>query len=422
MDRATTQRIALVWVIIFSSFFVCVLLTVAVPVGAGMVIERARKPLRLVAQASQGTLVRDPGTPLSIEDNPTEMVAPVRLVTNNLSDAAFVQLYHPDMGDEFLGRVRLYGNSRLRIDKADYPRFARSDQEPRLLLALERGRLRLTVAPSGHDAPFGVRVETPHGTVWIDQEGEYSLETNDQLTQISVLAGEARLVRKEREMRLSADQRVLLDRDGTFSGPFTSERNLLENSDFSHDLARWIVTSWSVERDDQPAGETRVVDTGGEKALRFTRFGLGNAKTEVRQLLNQDVTDFSQLRLDITLRIWEQSLDVCGSVGSECPLTVRMEFDDETGRTVAWQQGFYATGEPSDSAPPFCTTCGLPLRLANHVKPAPVGELGVYESENWIELMQLDGFRPIRLRSVSLIAEGHSFEVDVVQIALIGQE
>lgn len=422
MERVVRQRLLLVWGVLLTAFTVCVVLAIAVPVGVNIFIDRARRPLLLYAQAGQGTLVRDNGNPLSVADPPTEVNAPLTLTTNTLTDDGFVQVYHPGPTPDFLGRVRLYGNTRVRLERADFPRFARSDETPRLQMALERGRLRLTLAPPAGRAPTAVVLQTAEGELWLEPGGDYAVQRSGRETQLSVLEGQARLRGATGELILSADQRGVLDAAGAATGPFGAERNLVQNGEFTNRTDKWILTSWSVERSDQPAGETLIVDSNGETALRFRRFGVGNARNEVRQIVEQDIAGFSELRLDVSLRIWSQSLPVCGSLGSECPLTVRVEFDDAQGRTLAYQQGFYAVGDPSETAPPFCASCGAPLRLSTHRPVNQLAELFVYESENWLPRLEQDGFRPTRIRSVSLIAEGHSFEVDVVQVALLAQE
>jgi hypothetical protein len=416
------RRERLAWGLLLGSFVGCLLITVSLPIGINTFLENARRPLLLYVHSSQGTLVRDNGIPLSATDAPQEADVPLRLITNNLADIGLLQVFVPSVTPQFLARVRVYGNSVVEVQKASLPRFSASELEPQLDLLLRRGRLRLSVAPSETDAQLVVTVATPHGTVTIRDPGDYSLDVNETMTQLSVLNGVAHLESADSQLVLLADQRGVVEVDSGLQGPFSAERNLVRNGDFSAGFGSWITTAWSVERADQPSGETLILDANGESVLRFRRNGVGNAKTEVRQIIQQDVIDYNELRLSLSLRIWSQSLLVCGSLGSECPLTVRIDYEDEFGRSVAWQQGFYAVGEPSEENPPFCSGCGDPLRLNGHYNISKLAEVVVFESENWLARLSQEGFRPMRIKTISLIAEGHSFEVDVIDVALIAKE
>lgn len=419
MNR-TRQRMA--WVVLLFSFLICAILTTSIALGVPALIERARDPLALTAQSSQGTLVRDSGIPLSASDAPATIDAPIRLRTNNLADIGFVTLSDPE-SEQLLGRLTVYGNTDVTIDNATTPRFESSESDSLVQLYLERGRILMTLNESIR--PTIVYAQSEHGLIAIDQPGNYSIEVNQTTTQLSVRDGSALLQAGENELRLQREERGIIETGGIPQGPLGTERDLVRNGDFGAGLNSWITTTWLVEpgREGEPPGQTEVVNVDGETSLQFRREGVGNAKNEVRQLIAQDVIDFQELKLSISLRINQQSLEVCGGVGSECPLTVRVDYEDEFGRTVAWQQGFYAIGTPvADGNPPFCSGCGDPLRLNAHAKVNAVGELVVYESENWMERLAQEGFRPIRIDTISLIAEGHSFDVEVVDVALIAKE
>ena len=175
------------------------------------------------------------------------------------------------------------------------------------------------------------------------------------------------------------------------------------------------------ELTDQPAGYIQILNISGEAGLHIVRTGEGHADVGIRQIINQDVTDFNSLLLEVDLRILGQTLAVCGNVGSECPIIIRLEYDDINGNAQVWQRGFYANGDINpDSTPDVCLTCPPP-RL-EHVKITP-GQFSFYQSD-LIEDLQLYGFLPPRrIKNISIIASGHSFEIELLDIALIvGEE
>jgi hypothetical protein len=175
----------------------------------------------------------------------------------------------------------------------------------------------------------------------------------------------------------------------------------------------------NVEIDGQPTVEVGVNISVDEPGVRFRRVGLGHADAGLRQIIDEDVTDFDSLQLLISMEVSEQSLGVCGERGSECPLIVRIEYVDVNGVDQTWQQGFYTSGEISPVTPDVCVACAPPL---NEHQRVPFDQLVFYESENLLErLGQLD-ILPRHVKSIMLIASGHTFDTQVVDVALLARE
>jgi hypothetical protein len=200
-------------------------------------------------------------------------------------------------------------------------------------------------------------------------------------------------------------------------GPLDPERNLIQNGDFSEGFNDWAEYAWLVELNDQPKGRTQITRIEGEPILRFERGGIGHADAKVVQSLNQNVSDFETLRLMLTLRIVEQSLGVCGIQGSECPLFVRVDYVDESGVSQTWQQGFFATGVIDDNTTPgACVSCAL---IQENHERTQLGQEFYYEVDLRESLAQQGALAPRQINNISLIASGHTFVTDVMDIALI---
>jgi hypothetical protein len=283
---------------------------------------------------------------------------------------------------------------------------------------MARGRLRVVV-PAEADRSLRIVIETPHGELVIDQPGRYLVEVDSAETQLSVTEGEAALSTPggSGTLLLTANQRGRLTAD-VAEGPYGTDRNLITNGDFADGMGGWIELPWNKELDEEPNGTTEIVRINDEPAIRFARNGLGHVDTSVRQLLNKELAGYDNLQLLVTVRFLQQSLPVCGSLGTECPLTVRIDYVSASGQEEAWQQGLYAVGEPSAEAPDFCAVCGPPLNLYQHSK-VRFGQVVFFESGDLLERMELEGIRPIRLNSISLVAAGHTFEYDILEVALV---
>ncbi|MEW5988659.1 MAG: hypothetical protein AB1791_18685, partial [Chloroflexota bacterium] len=380
----------------------------------------ATRPLTVLAQANQGTVgiqPANPGTLALFAGSPPEKIdAPSRIITN-VTDTALLQIFPPE-SELLLARVQVYGNTNTRIARAESPRFRFNSSEPILVIELDSGRLRLS-RPDTDGEPFTIEIVTPQAQLTVRQPGQYSLAVSNTETQVAVQQGAVTVTAGGRSLALTGDQRAVVPVAGTAVGPLDSERNLIVNGDFDDELAEWTSLAWNVELAGQPAGETSIVEEAGDPSLRFSRLGSGHADASVRQLINQDVTDYSVLRLEVSLLVIAQSLGVCGVQGSECPLIVRLEYEDSNGGAQVWQQGFFATGEFATTTPDVCISCPPPRPTHHRVT---LGQLSFFTSDILAELRQQGLPPPRRIKSVTLLASGHSFETEVVEVALMAKE
>jgi hypothetical protein len=414
------QRLA--WAVLLTSFFLCLALAGGTVLGLNNFLRRSSRPLMITAQANQGTVV------VYQDGNGSRAVRPGDLphtisqnenVQTNAADTGLLLVYPPGSG-EIAARIQVYGNSNLQIEEATSPRFRFNPNEQKLSLHLVSGRLQLIV-PESSDLPFVIRLETPQGAaVTVRRAGQYSLWVSPAETQVAVQEGEALITADGEGLALQTDQRATIaDGDGPV-GPLSTERNLIQNGNFSDGLAEWVQLQGDIEQADQPAPEVQVRDVNGEPTLHFGRVGTGHADVSVRQVLDEDVTDYESVRLAATMRIINQSVAVCGIQGSECPVTVSITFVDANSGERTWQQGFYAVGEIDDEATPdVCRFCPPPQN--EHIR-VPLNQLVFYESGNLLEQLAQQGITVSRIKSVRLIAAGHSFDVEVVTVSLLAEE
>jgi hypothetical protein len=312
----------------------------------------------------------------------------------------------------------VYSNTTVRLQTAHTPRFQVSRASQDLALELDSGRLRLALLEST-DRPLIITLTTPQGEVTISEPGQYSLEVNNVETQVAVQEGRASLRARGKTLNLLVNQRAEIPTGAEPVGPLDTERNLVQNGDFNDGLDKWRLFVWNVELADQPKGETEVRSVAGDPALYFIRQGEGHADVRVRQVINQDVTDFASLQLFLTFRIISQSLGVCGVQGSECPLFVRIDYVDQSGVARVWQHGFYAVGEVADDTPDACLFCAVVQSAHERVIP---GQITFYETDLQAELARQGVPPPRFIESVSLVASGHTFEAEVLDLALMAEE
>jgi hypothetical protein len=416
------SRERLAWTVLLASLFFCLTLTITIPAGINLALQSATRPLDLFGQSVQGTVVVQHngfGVMPLLAGGSAVKLNPTGVVITHSPDMALLLVQEPRT-DTLLARLQIYGNSNLQLVKATAPRFEMSAQEQTLYMHLTAGRIRLALpAPAGRS--FVTRVSTPHGEITLREAGRYTIEVHQGETQVAVQQGEAQVISMEQMLLLNSEERAVMESAQPPHGPLASERNLIRNGAFSDGLANWVILAGDVERPDQPVVKAELTTTvEGENAFRFERVGIGHADKAVRQIIEQDVTDFVSLRLYVTLRVMEQSLGVCGNDGSECPFLVRIVYEDANGAERTWQQGFFAVGEFSAETPDVCVPCAGPY---NSHERTPQAQLFPYESANLIEALARDGLLPPRrIKSVFLVASGHSFESHVIDVALMARE
>lgn len=413
----------LTWTILLLSFTACLIVTVSIPFGISRFVQQSQRRLLVWGLGTSGK----PSTTLGSEvllpgAAPIRYRTPIGMLTGEGEEGIF-KINHPD-SDQTVARIEVLGGSNVNIDTAAMPRFGRSAANSNLTINLNEGRIRLTVV--GNDElrqPLNAVIIAPNGgQVIIDSAGVYKLAYEDEEMQLSVYEGHAFLRSTDDELQLQSEERGILGPDKRTTGPFLTEQNLIKNGDFSESYHEWTTITKPPEQTGQPPAQIVIDMLENEAAAHFLRDGTGNASVVLRQSVKRSIADIKDMRLNITLNVIYQSLGVCGIIGSECPLTVRIDFLDEDGQPFAWEQGFYAEGEISESTPNLCVNCGL-LSLSEHQRLPQTKEVYPIELDtNLMQVFEREGVRPSYVESISLIAEGHSFSVDVLDVELMVSE
>ena len=413
------QRLA--WIVLLASFTLCMIVTVAVPLGVNAMLQNTKKSLNTIMQANQGTVRVDDASGVSrvviAGENGLVVEKGARILTDETSTASLL-VYPPDNSTSPLARLQIYSRSLVNLEEATAPRFAMSDESQMLRFHLDNGRLQLNVLQDG-PRPFNVIINTPHGQVFVSEPGQYALVVDNMETQVLVQEGQADVLAVTSGKRLGAGQRVVISAGGEPEGPFEASRNLVRNGDFYDSWADWSLYVWNVELSDQPEGTSEIVELGGEPAVEFKREGAGHADVRLRQIIGQDVTDYETLRLLLTFQITSHSLGVCGIQGSECPLFVRLNYTDDRGVKRTWQHGFYSIGDISPTTPDACVSCAVVQDTHQRV---PLGQISFYEADLIEELARQGAPLPTFIDDISLVASGHSFQVGILDVALIVEE
>ncbi len=427
--EAQVQRLA--WITLLLSFTICVGLSILIPWQILTYLRTSHIGTRTRVSALSGILRLEhpdrepvaitPGTPYS------RLMEGDLLIADAQSQGLVIFSEPLFSAPQDLTAVQIYPNTQVEVRRARYPRFGISPEPARIALYVRTGRIRVIRLEGRRD--LELVIQTPHGRAQVIS-GTLAVEVQNERTDFTVRAGEARVGTPSDLRILRNDQRARLELGGRVEGPLEAGRNLLpdlfqaplpeRNIDEPVPPNQWAVFHF-VKQPGESRGTVAQALEAGRRVLVLSRSGFDHAQTGIFLVLNQDVRDFRSLQLHITLKILFQDVAVCGVVGTECPLMIRLEYKDINGTDRQWLQGFYALGEVTPQTPESCLPQVCPPPYNIHIR-VPLGEWYTFDSGNLMGSLQAAGAPPATLTRLRIYASGHSYSVMFSELELIGEE
>jgi hypothetical protein len=415
---------SLAWLVLLLAFSACIVLATGVPLALNWYLHNSTRALVMILEIREGAITyqaTDTSTRTVIEKGRPIHIEPRGRVRLADDGDALLLFYHPDETEIPIGTVQLYGGTSLSISSARTPRFAMSRAPHRVQLEVTHAvNMRPTVAGNGRDVEF--EVLTPQGPIKL-AEGSFKLVVEPFQTELKVSLGRATIADPSsgQSFVLVPLQRTTLTAGG-LGEIYVGERNIMQNrnGNFQHlietgtdNQGHWTMYNDHFDKAESGGSTLQVQLIDGARIITFERAGQSHAETGIRQEVNLDLRDVDSLQIRAFIRIGTQTLPVCGSVGTECPIMIRIEFVDQvTGGIREWIQGFY-TREGTDI--PYCQTCEW---KAQHIK-VPVDTWYDYESENLLPLLRERGINPGAVREIKIYASGWTYSSAIHEIAIL---
>jgi hypothetical protein len=406
--RKKPERLA--WAVLLASFFICISLTSAGPLAVRSFVLFSQEKQNVSLEVERGSVRvtwagrRDP---IAIAKERSDI--PERtIITTDLTEGRLV-MHAPREDDLVVASVQLYDNTRVVLSSARSPRFSVSQLPHQVAMEMQAGRVRINVADT-QDRLTTVEIRTPGGTMTF-AEGSYEVKVNTE-TEVTVRHGQAEIRSGQETLLLDPGQRALIG-EGKISGPQPAIRNLVDNGDFQNELKSW--NTYSEQHDpEQPAGNISIVANEGRRVVDFYRDGVNHAQVGIHQEIDYDVRDYASLEVHLAVRVIHEDIvgfGGCGYLGSECPVIVRIEYEDIFGNDNEWLHGFYI-GQPKTGGEDSWIIHGW-------AEAIPQGTWQTYDSENLMELVDAP---PALIKSLTIYASGHSFHAMVTEVELLAQE
>ncbi len=404
--RKNPERLA--WVVLLTSFFVCIGLAVAIPLGTRYYTLYARVGQNVTLEVQRGPLsvtLAGRGAPVAIDKERDEI--PERTIVATGATAGRLVVHAPQADDFVIATVQLYDNTEIVLSSARSPRFPASRLPHKVILEARAGRVRINVSSDDSRSTI-VEVHMPHGTATLT-EGSYEVKVNGTTMEITVRDGQADVIdNAEHLMPLGPAERAIVEY-GKIVGPLPAARNLVSNGDFQTSLEKgW--TRYHEQKEEPPASVSIITDEGRETAA-FYRDGSNHAEVGIWQEINYDVRDFTSLELHLAVHIVSENIagfGGCGTLSSECPIILLIDYKDIYGTDRQWRHGFYI-GEPASD-----------WLLHPWTERVPPGSWRMYDSGNLVE--ELADAPPAIIKRLIIYASGHSFHAMVTEVELLAQE
>lgn len=393
------------WTVLSLAFLTFWVLAIGTPLGIRSFILNARTAQTAQLQVIGGTvrvLKAGGGDPIGVTVKQT-LDQGAEVITDATSSATI------DLFDR--SHVIVYGNTDVKLERIQAPRFRLSRNPNDITLNLTGGFVRVGV-PYPDERGTSFRVVTPHTDVRLS-EGSYRIEVTNEATQVAVVLGEAEVGGGIEPMTLVQGTRTRVGLDGTPAEAVPAVQNLIRNGDFQEPLATSWLTGTPVLTSTVRPATVELATEGDRPAVRLVRLQEDNGnhtEAAIQQRLDQEVRGFDRLEVVLDVRLIYQSLSGGGELSSEFPLIVRLDYKDIWGNDKFWTHGFYYQNER-----------GFPIAPDPWGRPSgeqiPRDVWFPFESGNLLVL--LGDNTPARITGLKVYASGWNYDVRVSQIQLL---
>jgi hypothetical protein len=420
------------WLVLWAAFLGFCLLVYGLASGVPWLLQNTTAELRLELGGSDTQFQRPGLNILEAVNGPPAGIPAGSTILTDLNAQANLQVIGPN-GAGTLATIQIYGDSRVKVEAAEQPRFEPFSTLPyRIRLNVERGRIRVLSA-NEPARPVYIEVRSaPEVLTVLDQPGSNaSIESSFLRTTVSVRESQAEVSTPiSTPLVLRSEQRADVTDAGAIIGPLPTERNLIVDGTFTQPLGE----VWKIERrvadEGKPLGEVRVQTVEGRRSINLIRTStdpnVGWAAVSLTQELNVDVRDFTSLRLQLDVYLTSQSLFNCGGLGTECPVMVRIRYLDLNGSERGWLQGYFDRGRLIAEQGQFglftCPSCSEITEPHIPIETDQWLTLDAPSNGNLLELMQARGIPAAFLRAITIYASGHQFNSNVAQIQLLATD
>ncbi|MCL4541656.1 MAG: FecR family protein, partial [Chloroflexi bacterium] len=359
LDPSFTIRRA--WFVLWTGFAMFVISIVVAGYLTIHYLATSWQPRHAVVAGVSGTvLLQEPTWPRPAPIHEGQRLANGDILWTSTESSAFATVSFWEGSQLMLGPGTMIKIVHLRSNR--YRVFSSTRRS--IMIELRTGRVETSVTKfdspesSFTIASLGTTVSVFDGTtdVWLTQPHAVT-DTGNNLhrapftisccsTQVLTLDGEATVLAPGGTAILHGNQRATVPMGGA---PITADHaswDLLVNWSLQPGT-NGLPEGWQVSFDPpQPILDYRNHLAYRGSTARYLHLFSANSKSQHRaisltQVINRNVQDFLNLKLEVTFRILSQSLPGGGIAGSEYPLRISVDYLSKDGKEQRWFHGYY---------------------------------------------------------------------------------
>lgn len=413
--RQNPERLA--WRVLIASFAAFLVLCTGTAYLVRWYIFESHVSLDVDLAVARGTVrMTAPNTQenIAVTDRRENLEPGVGIKTD--ASQAVLTFSDPHSGIE-VASIVLLNDSEMSLVRASAPRFHLNKDQYEIELYSQSGRCEALMLATNR-RPASLVIRSPQAETSITEQGHYIVDITEERTRVTTVSGHAVVTSRTsgNDVELFDEQRTIVERTGDPLILLSSEVSLVENADFEEGLnGGWVY----YEDGEAPLGLARTGVVEGRTVLTFDRsqsnwpnLRLDHGETGLRQFINADVRGHNYLEIRATFYVEEQSLSTCGTLGSECPMMIRISYTDVLGVEREFIQGFYAYFDPALDYPLSCDTCRGEHERIN------LNSWYTYRSGNLLTILPAEQ-EPAFIRQVRFYASGHAYKVHVAEVNLL---
>lgn len=424
------QRLA--WGVILLAFAAFCVLCVSIGVGVSYFLFQSTLPMDVVLAVGRGSVGIVEPTNERFSRSQT-VISPSTEISTDSQSQARVAFVGSEEDGQLIADLTLNINSSVNFRSAVRPRFNWSTSDYLIDLREAVGELDLTISRHvSRDVTVSVQpLDKPNVFINLDGPGRYTIDISRSQIAVYNRDGKAFIILEGRQgYSIPVHERGVFYAENSQVEILPGYVNLLRNSSFDTlnpsagtGSTQELLNAWICGNDpnDNPPGSYRSQLYEGRMTLRLERYQ--DATTHGRTFcfqtfgssgLNIQSLNLDQLSLRLSFFVHHQSLSICGIDGSECPLTLRMDYIDQEGESHNWFHGFYTRRDPQSPSPLRCDSCAQEHEFINEKS------WYTYNSGNLLTLFPEDQ-KINSIIGIWFYASGHQYDVQVEEVSLLAQ-
>ena len=438
------ERIA--WIVLLGAFALFCSLTLTGIFGVYHYLFRSTVPMSALLNVAKGT-VGITGADLreTVEREREDLTNTVTSISTDSLSQATIQFRDAVESDSvsapLLAAVTLQGDTFVTFNHAIRPRFDWSQDPQHIQFSRLTGQLDVLVT-GVQDHPFFLMdiytddLNTDRGVhIQLRSNGRFRLTVSEDEIRLLNLAGAvSAFFGDDPALRnpVEAGKELLIRIGNRSIRTLDTTRILSVNGDFSlQDTPIGQVytpdapPSWSCRGlpAQDPPGYYSLVEYDGRVGVSLRRHS--NATThgeiscmQVFEAESLDARAFESLSILATFSLNYQSLSLCGTKGSECPLMVHINYSTnyrQADNISNWFRGFYYEDQAASQYKKRCSSC-----LQDHID-TNANVWYTFDSGNLLNLIAEEE-QPVFINSIRFYASGHQFDAVVSEVILLAVE